>query len=54
MNMKPLPIDPLDRIIEEAVRADMARAYGERRAEPRTSPEVSVELPSIFLNRQAE
>jgi hypothetical protein len=49
----PLPQDPLDRIIADAVRNDMARVYGERREEPR-EPAHPVELPSVFMRRQAE
>jgi hypothetical protein len=44
--------ESLDRLIEEAVREDMARVYGERRETPRES--VPVQRPSIFLSRQAE
>jgi len=49
-----LEADPVDRIIREAVQADMARVYGEeRRSEPR-EPTPPRELAPIFSRRQAE
>jgi len=49
-----LEADPVDRIISEAVRADMERVYGvERRATPR-QPVPPRELQPIFSRRQAE
>jgi hypothetical protein len=48
----PIQQDPLDRIIADAVRDDMARVYKERRETPRELVQ-SVARPSIFLRRQA-
>lgn len=55
MNTRPpLPADPFDRIVRDAVRDDMARIYGEeRRSEPR-EPVPARELQPIFSRRQAE
>lgn len=48
-----MPVDPMDRVIADAVRADMARIYGEERTE-QPAPKPAAELPSIFLSRQAD